>query len=101
MYLIAIGWLYVALMMAVAEASNTNGSILGAAITFVLYGLLPTGLLMYILGTPARKRALKAREAAQGAAEPPPVASPAAASDQPDAGGQSSAHAVTTVRKEP
>ncbi len=97
MYLIAIGWLYVALMMAVAEASNTNGSILGAAITFVLYGLLPTGLLMYILGTPARKRALKARETAQAAAD----SQPPAASHQPDAGGQPSAHAVTTVRKEP
>ncbi len=89
MYLIAIGWLYVALMMAVAEASNTNGSILGAVITFVLYGLLPTGLVMYILGTPARKRARKAQEAA------------AAASGEPDAGREPAADPVAPVRKEP
>ncbi len=92
MYLIAIGWLYVALMMAVAEASNTNGSILGAAITFVLYGLAPTALVMYILGTPARRRAREQREAAQA---------PAAGSGQPDAGGQAAADAVAPVRKEP
>ena len=29
MYLIVIGWLYVALMMAVAEASNSTGTLLG------------------------------------------------------------------------
>ena len=63
MYLVAIGWLYVALMMSVAEATNTNGSVLGAVFTFLLYGLAPTGLVMYLLGTPARRRRIKAREA--------------------------------------
>lgn len=58
MYLILIGWLYVAVMMALAEAGNPSGSVLGAVITFVLYGLLPCGLLFYILGTPERKRRL-------------------------------------------
>lgn len=96
MYLIAIGWLYVALMMAVAEASNTNGSILGAVITFVLYGVAPTALVMYILGTPARRRAREQREAAEAAA--PGVAG---GSGEPDAGGQSPADAVAAVRKEP
>lgn len=92
MYLIAIGWLYVALMMAVAEASNTNGSILGAAITFVLYGVAPVALLMYILGTPARKRARKARETAQ--------AEVGGSLDAPDAGGETAADPVTPMRKE-
>ena len=99
MYLIAIGWLYVALMMAVAEASNSNGSILGAVMTFLLYGLAPTALVMYLLGTPARKRALKAQEAAlaaQAAQEAAGHASP-----QPDAGRHAAADAVTPVRKEP
>ncbi len=95
MYLIAIGWLYVALMMAVAEASNSNGSILGAVITFVLYGLAPTALVIYILGTPARRRALKAQEAALAAQTTPP------ASAQPDAGRDAAADAVAPVRKEP
>ncbi len=62
MYIIAIGWLYVALMMSVAEATNTTGTVLGATITFLLYGAGPVALLMYILGTPARRRAIRARE---------------------------------------
>ena len=56
MYLLIIGWMYVVLMMAVAEATNTNGTVLGAIVTFVLYGLLPSGLLAYLMGTPARNK---------------------------------------------
>ena len=41
MYLIVIAWTYVTLMMAVAEATSPQGTVLGAIITFVLYGLLP------------------------------------------------------------
>lgn len=107
MYLVAIGWLYVALMMAIAEATNTNGSVLGGIFTFILYGLLPTGLLMYLLGTPARRQRIKAREtaeleawraaqAAAGAPTPPP-----ASSAEPDAGRQPPADPVAPVRKEP
>ena len=62
MYLIVIAWLYVVLMMAVAEATNTTGTVLGALVTFVLYGALPVALVVYLMGTPARKRALRARE---------------------------------------
>ena len=98
MYLIAVGWLYVALMMAVAEASASNGSILGAVFTFLLYGLAPTALVMYLLGTPARKRALKAQEAAQAARE---AQTAAPASAQPDAGRHAAADPVAPVRKEP
>lgn len=89
MYLIPIGWLYVALMMSVAEATNSNGSVLGAIVTFVFYGLLPVAILMYILNTPARKARLRAREAAQQA------------SIQPDTGGQAAADPVAPERKEP
>lgn len=63
MYLVAIAWLYVALMMALAEASSLQGSILGAIFTFLLYGLLPVSVLMYILGTPARRAARRRAEA--------------------------------------
>jgi hypothetical protein len=69
MYLIAIGWIYVALMMAVAEANNTNGTLLGAIVTFVLYGLFPVSLVMYLLRTPTRNRARKARERAEWVAQ--------------------------------
>ncbi|MEY4507812.1 MAG: hypothetical protein RL297_2390 [Pseudomonadota bacterium] len=68
MYLVAIAWIYVVLMMAVAEATNSNGTVLGAFFTFVLYGVLPLGLVIYILRTPDRRKARKAQEAKEDAA---------------------------------
>jgi mannose/fructose/N-acetylgalactosamine-specific phosphotransferase system component IID len=38
MYVVAIAWLYVVLLMAVAEALSSQGTVLGAVFTFVLYG---------------------------------------------------------------
>lgn len=63
MYLVVIAWIYVVLMMSVAEATNTTGTLLGAIVTFSLYGVGPAALLAYLMGTPARKRAIKKREA--------------------------------------
>lgn len=116
MYLIVIAWTYVTLMMAVAEATSPQGSVLGAVITFALYGLLPMSILVYILGTPSRKRAIKAREAAEQAAydaeqaavrevkEAETAHEPGAVSIAPDAGGKAPAaaegDAVAPVRKE-
>lgn len=65
MYLILIAWLYVAVMMALSEATSPVGSVLGAFITFLLYGLLPMALVGYILGTPERKRRLHRQRQAQ------------------------------------
>lgn len=65
MYLIVIAWFYVTAMMAVAEASSPQGSILGAIVTFSLYGMLPIAILIYIFGTPERKRKLAIRKAAE------------------------------------
>jgi len=65
MHLVVIAWLYVALMMAVAEATNTNGTVLGAVFTFLLYGLAPVALVIYLMATPSRRRAIKEREAAE------------------------------------
>ena len=59
MYLVAIAWMYVAVMMAIAEATHSQGSMLGAIITLLLYGVLPLGLVLYIMGTPARRRRRK------------------------------------------
>lgn len=113
MYLIVIAWTYVTLMMAVAEATSPQGTILGAIITFVLYGLLPMGILVYILGTPSRKRKIKEREASeqaaydaeQAAARVADAGAESAASAAPDAGGKAPAaaegSAVAAVRKEP
>lgn len=62
MYLVAIAWMYVALMMAIAEATHANGSLLGAIITFLLYGVGPLTLVMYLMGTPHRRRARQLKE---------------------------------------
>ncbi len=91
MYLIAIGWLYVALMMAVAEATHSNGTVLGAVITFILYGVAPCALVLYLLGSPARRRAIKARETREN--------TELVASIQPDAGSHAAADPVAPVRK--
>ena len=70
MYLLLIGWLYVVLMMAVVEAASPQGSLLGAFITLLLYGVLPVVLLMFIAGTPARRRLRHQQEQAQQSAAP-------------------------------
>ena len=62
MYIVAIAWIYVALMMSVAEATNTNGTVLGGIVTFILYGILPTSIIIYIMDSPRRKRVRLARE---------------------------------------
>jgi hypothetical protein len=93
MYLVVIAWLYVALMMAVAEANSPIGTIIGAFFTFVLYGAGPVALVVYVMDTPRRKKVIKARAAAELAKRM------AAASSQPDAGGETATDTVAPVRK--
>lgn len=95
MYLIAIAWGYVVLMMAAAEATSANGSLLGALFTMLLYGVMPLSLLMYILGTPGRKRRRKAADA-----EAEAQAANAMPSAPPDGSGQAPGAAVSAERKE-
>ena len=57
MYLVAIAWMYVVVMMTVVEATSPNGTVIGAIFTFFLYGALPLAIVLYILRTPARRRA--------------------------------------------
>lgn len=102
MYLVAIAWIYVVLMMAVAEALSSQGTVLGAVFTFLLYGLLPLAIVLYILGTPARRRARRAAEAAELAQLRAAAAAPgaSAASAAPDGGGVAPGDAVAPVREE-
>ena len=65
MYLVVIAWIYVVLMMSVAEATNTTGTVLGALLTFVLYGLLPAALVVYLMGAPTRNKAIKKQQTEQ------------------------------------
>ena len=97
MYLVAIAWIYVVLMMAVAEAVSPQGTVLGAVITFVLYGLLPLSIVMYILGTPGRKRARRKAEAQEAAAA---AAAAPGASAAPDGGHHAAGAPVSPEGKE-
>ena len=88
MHLVGIAWLYVALMMAVAEATSSQGTVLGALITFVFYGVLPLSVLLYIMGTGRRRKARRLAEAQ------------ASNSAQGDGSDHTPAEAVAPVRKE-
>lgn len=114
MYLVAIAWLYVVVMMALAEALSPQGSVLGAFFTLMLYGALPVVVVLYIMGAPHRRRArvaveraeqakqAKQAEQAEGAEEAGTAESTAggSAAAPPDGGGQPPRDAVAPVRKE-
>ncbi|HEY6772730.1 MAG TPA: hypothetical protein VI140_02045 [Oxalicibacterium sp.] len=51
MHIVAIAWIYVAFMMAITETSAV-----AAIMTFLLYGLLPVSILVYLTGGARRKR---------------------------------------------
>lgn len=65
MYIVAIAWLYVTLMMALTEPSITAG-----VLTFLFYGLLPCALLLWLIGTPQRRRNRSMRALEQLPGEP-------------------------------
>ncbi len=56
MYIVAIAWLYVTLLMAAAETSLVAG-----AMTFLWYGLAPLALFLWLFGGPRRRRAAEQR----------------------------------------
>lgn len=79
--IIAIGWLYVTLMMALTETSFIAG-----VMTFLLYGVFPLSIVLYLLSTKQRRerrayREQQARLAAQAKAQD--QASPAPSSSDP------------------
>lgn len=65
MYIVAIAWIYVTLMMAITEPS-----VAGGVLTFLFYGVLPCALFLWLFGTPQRKRNKLAEIAKDGAGEP-------------------------------
>lgn len=101
MYLIVIAWLYVTLLMALVEAFSSQGTVLGAIITFLLYGMLPISLVIYLFGTPLRRKERLKAEQSRPATEAQSVNSAV----QPDTSGHAPTlteqTAVTPVRKEP
>jgi len=57
MYIVAIAWIYVVFMMSITERSVVAG-----IMTFLLYGVLPLSIILYLMGVPKRKRARAAQE---------------------------------------
>ena len=62
LYIVAIGWMFLVVLMSVVEATAPNGSVLDAIFTFLLYGGIPPGRGFYLLGTPLRAKQRQAQE---------------------------------------
>lgn len=60
MYIIAIAWLYVTVLMAATQPTLLDG-----LATFVFLGLAPLALMLWILGSPARRRRSAGEEASR------------------------------------
>jgi len=86
LHIVAIAWIFVVVLTAIVEAVSPQGSVLGAIVTLVGWGLLPLGIVLYILGTPARRRARQAAEAL---------------AVQPDGRGHATRDPVAPEREEP
>jgi biotin transporter BioY len=50
-HIAAVGWIYVTLMMAITEET-----VIAGIMTFFLYGVLPTVIIVYLGGSPQRRR---------------------------------------------
>jgi hypothetical protein len=64
MYIVAIGWLYVTVLLAASQPT-----LFTAAVSFLFYGILPCALLLWLGGTRARRqrrRLLADQEANKG-----------------------------------
>lgn len=120
MWIVAIAWMYVTLMMALAEATSPQGTVLGAVFTFLLYGLGPLTLVLYLMGAPARRKAIRraerealAAQREQAAREPSndaqvgitdgsaEASTQASGGAQADGGGLPATAPVAPVREEP
>lgn len=93
MLIVLIAWLYVALMMALAEAMHPAGHWWGGVMTFLLYGVAPVSLVLYLLTTPMRRQARAQAEAAAADGNTP-------SGQQADGSGQAPGDPVASERKE-
>jgi len=50
MHIVALAWIYVVFMMSITEHSAIAG-----VMTFLLYGILPLAIILYLSGTRQRK----------------------------------------------
>lgn len=91
MHIVAVGWIFVVVLMSLAEGTSPQGTWLGAFLTFVLYGVLPLSIVLYVMGTPVRRRARRAAE----------MAETAPTSTNPDRGSETAGDPLSPERKEP
>ena len=63
MYIVAIAWLFVVILMGASEAMST--SIVGGFLTFFFYGLVPLAIVLYLFGAPQRRRDRRKRVQAE------------------------------------
>ena len=89
MLIVSIGWAYVVLMMALAEALEPGGSVLGALVTLLLYGVLPLAIVLYVGGARLRARARRQADAVVPSSDV-----------DPGCGGQAAGDVVAPVREE-
>lgn len=89
MHIVVIAWVFVVGLVALAEATSPQGSVLGALVTLVFYGVLPLAIVLYVLGAPMRRSARARRESSgrRGA--------------DPDRGRHAPGDAVAPEREEP
>ena len=57
LYLVAIAWIYVVLLMSLTEQSVVAG-----VMTFLLYCVVPLSIILYVMGTPRRKQKRESKE---------------------------------------
>ena len=86
LHLVALAWIYVVLMVALVEAFSPQGTVLGALFTVIGWGVVPLSIVLYILATPSRRAARRARESG---------------SSNPDGSGHAAGDPVAPEREEP
>jgi small-conductance mechanosensitive channel len=80
MHIVAIAWLYVVLMMSITEQSVVAG-----IMTFLLYGVFPLAIILYLMGSSQRKRG---RAKAEKALRERAIETNAVASEKEERGGE-------------
>jgi hypothetical protein len=66
MHIVAIAWIYVVLMMSITERS-----VIAGIMTFLLYGVFPLAVILYLMGAPQRRRRRSEAEKSAPDASPP------------------------------
>ena len=115
LYVVALAWMSVVLMVALVEVFSPQGTAIGALFTVLGWGVVPLSVVLYILATPSRRAARRAEEL-RASAGPLPSIGPRAPSGEssrseqgvvtssaanPDSGGHSAGDAVAPEGKEP